>query len=71
MKNNADKINKRHTLVLKTLDKLERGQYTGSLDIHWVADSITWLWKWKKITREEMEALCDRVIAYCNGGYYE
>ena len=70
--NKSDKengIHKRHALVLKTLDALERGMYTGGLDIHWCGDSIGWLWKWKKITKEEMESLCNRVIAYCKGEY--
>ena len=52
--NKSDKengIHKRHALVLKTLDALERGMYTGGLDIHWCGDSIGWLWKWKKITK--------------------
>lgn len=63
MKNKTNEINKRYSLVLNTLDKLERGMYTGGLDIHWCCDSITWLWKWRKITKEEMESLCDRAIA--------
>ena len=66
MKNKTNEINKRYALVLKTLDRLERGMYTGSLDIHWVSDSITWLWKWKKITKEELDVLCDRVIVLYN-----
>lgn len=66
MENKTYKINKRYALVLDTLNRLERGQYTGSLDIYWIGDSIDWLWKWKKITRAEMESLCDRVIALCN-----
>lgn len=71
MKSKTNKINKRYALVLDTLDRLERGMYTGGLDIHWVGDSIGWLWKWKKITRAEMEDLCNRVIAYCKGEYCE
>lgn len=69
MKSKTEKINKRYALVLDTLDRLERGMYTGNLDIYWCGNSIDWLWKWKKITRAEMESLCDRVIALCNGGF--
>lgn len=69
MKGNADKISKRYKLVLDTLDRLERGMYTGDFDIYWCGDSIAWLWKWKKITAEEKDMLCDRVIALCNGGF--
>lgn len=52
----------RHELLLDTLDRLELNKYTGGLDIHWCSDTICWLWKWRKITKEEMESLCDRVI---------
>ena len=67
--NKANEINKRYALVLDTLDRLERGMWTGGLDIHWCSDSIVWLWKWRKITAEEKDTLCERVIAYCEGGY--
>ena len=64
-KNNQSKeINKRYALVLNTLERLEKRQYSG-LDVHWCANSIDWLWKWKKITVEEKDLLCKRVIALC------
>ena len=28
-----------------------------------IADYINWAWKWKKITREQMESAADRVCA--------
>lgn len=28
-----------------------------------VADYVAWAWKWKKITREQMESAADRVCA--------
>lgn len=31
--------------------------------IEWCADRIDWAWRWRKITHEEMQELCDRV---CN-----
>ena len=52
----------RHKLLLKTLDKLERGLYTGGLDSYWCSETISWLWKWRKISKEEMHILCDRVF---------
>lgn len=67
--NKAKDVNKRYVLVLDTLDRLERGQYTGGLDIYWCGDSIAWLWKFRKITAEEKDSLCERVIAYCKGGF--
>lgn len=65
----VNEINKRYALVLDTLDRLERGMYTGGLDVYWCGNSITWLWKFRKITAEEKDALCDRVIALCKGGF--
>ena len=53
----------RHKLLLETLDRLEQGKYTSGLDIHWCCDTISWLWKWRKITEEEMNLLCDRAIS--------
>lgn len=35
------------------------GYYERSLDS--IADYIDWAWRWKKITREEMENAADRV----------
>lgn len=33
-----------------------------SKDMSWVADRIDWCWKWRKITKEQMEELADRAI---------
>lgn len=30
-------------------------------NIDWVCNRIDWCWKWKKITREQMEELASRV----------
>ena len=44
----------------KFLSQHEKGKYTEkSLDD--IADYIDWAWKWRKITREEMENAADRV----------
>ena len=55
----------RYKLLIQTLDRLERGMWT-QVDIHWCCDTITWLWKWKKITEEEKDILCDRAIEILN-----
>lgn len=52
----------RYKLLVRTLNELEKGMYTD-VDIHWCCDTIGWLWKWKKITREEMNVLCERATA--------
>jgi len=30
--------------------------------IDWITDRIDWCWKFRKITKDQMEELCDRVI---------
>ena len=44
-------------------EKIDRAitQHESSLDS--IADYINWAWKWKKITREQMENAADRVCA--------
>ena len=59
MKSNT---NKRYKLLIDTIEKMEQGRYTGGLDYGWCCDSLVWLWKWRKITKEEMESLCNRMI---------
>lgn len=53
---------KRYQLLLKTLDAIESGKYSD-LDIHWCSDTIWWLWKFRKITKEQCDDACNRVIA--------
>lgn len=53
---------RRYELLLMTLDALELGKYTGGLDASWCSDTICWLWQFRKISKEEKDALCDRVI---------
>ena len=45
--------------VLRQHEK--HGYAERSLDS--LADYINWAWKWRKITREEMESAADRVCA--------
>lgn len=30
-------------------------------DIDWASDKVDWAWKWRKITREQMEDLATRI----------
>lgn len=30
-------------------------------NIDWAANRVDWAWKWRKITREQMEELADRI----------
>lgn len=43
------------------LDDMENGKYT-SFPIWRATDQIAWLWKWKKITHEEMVKMTDQAI---------
>lgn len=52
----------RYELLLDTIEKMEHGKYT-MVDAGWCCDTISWLWKWRKITEEEKNSLCDRMIA--------
>lgn len=64
MKRNINKSAKemyRYKLLIDTIERLEQRKHT-SLDTLWCANTITWLWKWRKITKREMESLCDRII---------
>lgn len=44
------------------LTRLELGQYAPR-GISWCTNRIDWCWKFRHITRSQMESLCDRIIA--------
>ena len=59
-----DNGNKRYDLLIDTIERYESFRYVDrSLSISWCCDSIAWLWKWRKISEEEKDSLCDRMIA--------
>lgn len=63
MKKQNDKTY-RYSLLMETIERYENFQYVDrALSISWCCDSISWLWKWRKITAEEKDSLCDRMIA--------
>lgn len=35
--------------------------------IDWICDRIDWCWKWRKITKEQMEELADRAVVIMEG----
>lgn len=47
--------------LLKAIERLEAGYQSCSLTASWCADRIVWLYRYKHITRKQMEELCDRV----------
>ena len=55
--------NKFYTDIDKVLNEYEDYKPYHTKDIDWVCNRIEWCWKWKKITKEEMEELADRATA--------
>ena len=49
--------------VSTVIDKLIDGQYTG-VDIHWVCNSIDWLYRYKHIDSKKKDELVDKVMLY-------
>lgn len=35
----------------------------------WITNRIDWCWKFRKITEQQKDELCDRIIAYFEGNY--
>lgn len=63
MKYKTDNVSKRYNLLMDTIERYEDFKYVDRvLSVGWCCDSIAWLWKWRKITKDEMESLCDRMI---------
>ena len=63
MKGKVNNNNTRYNLLIDTIERYENFKYVpNTLSISWCCDSIDWLWKWRKITKQEMESLCDRMI---------
>lgn len=63
MKGKTDNVSKRYNLLMDTIERYEDFKYVDrALSISWCCDSIAWLWKWRKITENEMRSLCDRMI---------
>lgn len=54
--------------AFQMIEDLERG-VTINTPIAVLTDGICWLWKWRKITKAEMEDMTDRVIEILK--YYE
>ena len=58
--------------ISKQIDYLERINLDSSTGIElstWCSNQITWAYKWKKITKEQMEELCKRMINIFEGKY--
>ena len=51
---------KEYERIKTRLDDIERGRASKQM-LHWCADRVDWAWKWRKISREEMEELANCV----------
>lgn len=61
-------MNKFYDEIDKALRSYEDYKPYHDKKIEWISNRITWCWKWRKITKEQMEELCDRVINILEGG---
>lgn len=61
-KTNQDYYNEIDTV----LTEYENYKIWHTKSIEWAANRIDWCWKWKKITKEQMEELADRATAIFN-----
>ena len=61
-------MNKFYDEIDKALRSYEDYKPYHDKKIEWISNRITWCWKWRKITKEQMDELCDRVINILEGG---
>lgn len=55
-------MNKFYSEIDKALQSYENYKPYHTHNIEWISNRISWCWKWRKITKEQMEELCDRTI---------
>jgi hypothetical protein len=60
-------MNKFYNEIDKALQSYENCKPYHTHTIEWIADRISWCWKWRKITEEQMHELCDRVVNILEG----
>ena len=51
------------------LEKIDSSHPRYAVDTAWVSDRITWAYKFRKISKSQMEELCDAFINYMEGNY--
>lgn len=59
-----------YTEINKVVSEYEDGKPWHTRDINWATDRVAWCWKWRKITKEQMEELADRITAIFEGDNY-
>lgn len=53
----------------EVISEYENGKSWHIRDIDWAANRVDWCWKWRKITKEQMEELANRITAIFIGEY--
>ena len=51
----------------EAIKSYEEGKPYQTKSIGWICDRIDWCWKWKKITKAQLEELADRIIKVMKG----
>lgn len=51
----------------KALKSYEEFKPYHTRNTEWICNRIDWCWKWRKITKAQMEELCDRAILVLKG----
>ena len=60
-------MNKFYDEINKALSSYETYKPYHIKSIDWICNRIDWCWKWRKITKEQKDELCDRVIYILEG----
>lgn len=55
-------MNKFYSQIDKALLSYEENRPYHALNLDWICNRISWCWKWKKISAEEKDNLCERTI---------
>ena len=59
--------NKYYEQIDKAILSYEEYKSWHDKSIEWICSRIDWCWKWRKITEEQKNELCDRIIAVMEG----
>ena len=63
-------MNKYYKEIDNVLKSYEKHKPYHDRDIDWAASRIDWCWRWKKITKEQMEELADRATLIFEKGIF-
>lgn len=59
---------KEYKKIDSVVSQIERFGHSG-IGLSWCADRTAWAYKWKKITKQEMTDLTDRITKLFDEGY--